>query len=77
MRFKSDWSEQIQRKIHDVQNKFRGKLHNIQNEYREKIIMFMRNSEFYYEFYYEMSIKCHDQNSGHSKNHDEIFMFHY
>ena len=39
-----------------------------------KFIMFILSSEFYYEFYHEMSIKCHDQNSGHSKNHNEIFM---
>ena len=70
MRIRSDWSEQIQRKGRDVQNKFRWKGHNVQNEHREKIIMFTTNSEFYYEFYYEMSIKCHDQNSGHSKNHN-------
>ena len=34
-----------------------------------KFIMFILNSEFYYEFYYEMSNRCHDQISGHSKNH--------
>ena len=26
------------------------------------------------DFYYEMSVKCHDQNSGLSKNHKENFM---
>ena len=35
------------------------------------------STEFYYEIYHEMSIKCHDQNSGHSKNHNEIFMIQY
>ena len=39
--------------------------------------MFMLNSEFYSEIYNEMSNKCHDQNSGHRKNHNEIFMIQY
>ena len=51
-----------------------------------EFIMFSINSEltiteFYYEFvcefYYEISIKCYNQNSGHSKNHNEIFMIPY
>ena len=62
--------------------------HSVQSKNRHKFIMFIRNSElwlimfiissgFYYEFYHEMSIKCHDQNSGHSKNHNEIFVIQY
>ena len=42
-----------------------------------KIIMFTLSSEFYYELYHEMSIKCHDQNSGHSKNHNGNSMIHF
>ena len=29
------------------------------------------------EFYHEMANKCHDQNSGHGKNHNEIFIIQY
>ena len=39
--------------------------------------MFMLNSELDYEFYHEMANKCHDQNSGHGRNHNEIFMIQY
>ena len=42
-----------------------------------KFLMFILSSEFFYEFYHEMSIKCHDQNSVHNKNHNEIFMIQY
>ena len=61
----------------DFQNKCREEGHNVQNKCREKIIMFIRNSEFYYEFSHEMSKKCHDQNSGHSKNHNGNSMTQY
>ena len=39
--------------------------------------MFIKNSEFYDEFSHEMSKKCHDQNSGHSKNHNGNSMTQY
>ena len=29
--------------------------------------MFIKNSEFYYEFFYETSKKCHDQICGHNE----------
>ena len=44
---------------------------------QKKIIMFIRNSEFYYEFFYEMPKKCHVQNSGHGKNHNGNSMIQY
>ena len=58
------------------------------NKNRDKIMMFIEltelefilfrmNSKFYYKLHYKMSIKCHDQNFGHSKNHNEIFLIHY
>ena len=36
--------------------------------------MLRENSEFYYEFYHEMTNKWHDQNSWQSKNHNGITM---
>ena len=42
-----------------------------------KFLMFILNSEFYYEFHDEMSDKCHDQYSGHSKNHNRNSMIQY
>ena len=39
--------------------------------------MFMLISELYSEFYHEMANKSHDQNSGHGKNHNEIFMIQF
>ena len=48
------------------------KRQNVQNKCSEKIIIFITNSEFYYQFYYEMSNKCHDQISVHGKNNNGI-----
>ena len=39
--------------------------------------MFRVSSELYSEFYHEMANKCHDQNSGHNKIQNEIFMIQY
>ena len=38
-----------------------------------KFSMFILRSELYSEFYHEMGNKCHDQNSGRRRNHNEIF----
>ena len=62
--------------------------HAVQLKNRQKFIMsmintelnsiiFRVNSEFYYEFYHEMSIKCHIQNSDHEKLHNGNSMIHY
>ena len=72
-----NWSEKIQRKSHDIQNKCIENGHNVQNRCREKIIMLIKNSEFCYEFFYELSKKCHDQNSGHVKKHNGNSMIQY
>ena len=43
--------------------------------FKEKgVIMFRETSEFYHEFYHEMSNKCHDQNSWQSTNYNGITM---
>ena len=47
--------------MHDVQTKISIIAHPIHSFTEEGVIMFRENSEFYHEFYHEMSNKCHDQ----------------
>ena len=50
----------------------------IESFWTEKWVKMLRdNSEFYHEFYHEMSNKCHDQNSWQSRNHNGITMIEY